>query len=66
MKLPTLNSEDVIALLDMRSTARLIEKYDLAYQRELAQVQRDLLKDKEKSAPVNARVWWFNASGTSA
>ena len=64
MKLPNLNSEEIIALRAMLSIARLIEKYDLAYQRELAQIQRDLLKDQEKSAPVNARAWWFNASST--
>jgi hypothetical protein len=38
----------------MCSTARLIKKHDLAYEEELAQVQRNLLKEQEKVAPANA------------
>ena len=63
LKLPKLSSEDIIALRAMCSTARLIKKHDLAYEEELAQVQRNLLKDQEKVAPANALLRWFNASG---
>jgi hypothetical protein len=63
LKLPKLSSEDIIALRAMCSTARLIKKHDLAYEEELAQVQRNLLKEQEKVAPANALLWWFNASG---